>query len=393
MDIENQITEFKKVIESSHVNFLIGSGASRPFLDTLNDLEENITYIINSKNNKVLENRELFRASIFLEYLNKCLYGNLFFSANDISDYVKTCADAKAGKADEFEIVKKTYDVFISNLNQLLNKRDIQLLSKQVNIFTTNVDVFLEESLEHNNCSFNDGFAGRKQLVFDTVNFHNTIQKVSTHYEYKSDVPLINLFKIHGSINWIKSKIKSDDEYDISADYSIKKLTEIYELTQSKSGAFIDYKILKEGIGKEDFSFLDSLTKDPESIEKFLKLYRDIVMINPTKQKFEDTTRNLHYYEMLRIFANHLERENSVLFVLGFSFADEHIHKITQRVAKSNPTLLIYILCSSTQKMEFEEKFKNYNNVKYIFPADGYFTLEILNDYFFKVITSIPSNK
>ena len=51
MDIENQITEFKKVIESSHVNFLIGSGASRPFLDTLNDLEENITYIINSKNN------------------------------------------------------------------------------------------------------------------------------------------------------------------------------------------------------------------------------------------------------------------------------------------------------------------------------------------------------
>src|SRR5690606_29146795 len=107
----------------------------------------------------------------------------------------------------------------------------------------------------------------------------------------------------------------------------------------------------------------------------------------------EDTTRNVHYYELLRIYANHLERENSVLFVLGFSFADEHILKITQRVAKSNPTLLIYILCANHQQESFNNKFGAYSNVKYITQDEGYFTLEVLNNYLNKVIESIPSKK
>ena len=34
-------------------------------------------------------------------------------------------------------------------------------------------------------------------------------------------------------------------------------------------------------------------------------------------------------------------KENSVLFVTGFSFADEHLKEITQRVLQSNPTLII----------------------------------------------------
>ena len=31
--------EFKKTIDSANINFLIGSGLSRPFLDVLNDIE------------------------------------------------------------------------------------------------------------------------------------------------------------------------------------------------------------------------------------------------------------------------------------------------------------------------------------------------------------------
>lgn len=222
MKIDHQTVELKKVIESAHVNFLFGSGASRPFLDTLNDLENNITYINDSIDINVTPNIDLLRASVFIEYLNKCLFGNLFFDNSDISDYVKNCAEKQDGKADEFMNVKSSYDLFIVLASQLLNSRDIQLLSKQINIFTTNVDVFFEESLETNNCSFNDGFGGRKELIFDTVNFHNTTHKLSTHYEYKSEVPHVNLFKIHGSLNWLKSTEKSVSEYNISADYSIK---------------------------------------------------------------------------------------------------------------------------------------------------------------------------
>src|SRR5690606_6094016 len=194
---EQQITELKKVIESSHINFLIGSGASRPFLDTLGDLEINITALDSTELNQ--EKLNILKASVFLEYLKNCLFGNLFFGKDDISNYRKSCVENEDSKVDEFLKVKRCYDLFVTNVSKLLNSRDIKLLSKQVNIFTTNVDVFFEESLESQKCSFNDGFAGRKELIFDTVNFHNTIHKLSTHYEYRSEIPLFNLFKVHGS--------------------------------------------------------------------------------------------------------------------------------------------------------------------------------------------------
>jgi hypothetical protein len=43
------------------------------------------------------------------------------------------------------------------------------------------------------------------------------------------------------------------------------------------------------------------------------------------------------------IYNNELEKENGVLFVMGFSFADEHIRELTLRVANTNPTSIIYI--------------------------------------------------
>jgi hypothetical protein len=88
-------------------------------------------------------------------------------------------------------------------------------------------------------------------------------------------------------------------------------------------------------------------------------------MINPTKEKFSLTTIDYNFYEQLRMYSNALEKENSILFVTGFSFADEHIREITQRVLQSNPTLIMYVLCfSEKDKIDieqniFKEKYKN----------------------------------
>ena len=80
--------------------------------------------------------------------------------------------------------------------------------------------------------------------------------------------------------------------------------------------------------------------------------------MNPTKDKFKSTLLNQTYYELLRIYSNELERENTVLFVLGFSFADEHIRELTLRVANSNPTLAIYVFAHSSKgKAEIVERF------------------------------------
>lgn len=50
-----------------------------------------------------------------------------------------------------------------------------------------------------------------------------------------------------------------------------------------------------------------------------------------------------HFYELMRIYSNSLESQNSLLFVSGFSFADEHMANLTVRCANNNPTLTIVI--------------------------------------------------
>ena len=51
-------------------------------------------------------------------------------------------------------------------------------------------------------------------------------------------------------------------------------------------------------------------------------------MVNPTKDKFRASVLDYHFYELMRIYSNALERENSLLFVMGFSFADDTLRKL-----------------------------------------------------------------
>ena len=97
---------------------------------------------------------------------------------------------------------------------------------------------------------------------------------------------------------------------------------------------------------------LIELAKDrtpDDLLSQFSERYEELLIVNPTKDKFKSTLLNQTYYELLRIYSNELERENTVLFVLGFSFTDEHIRELTLRVANSNPTLAIYVFAHSSK--------------------------------------------
>src|SRR5690606_36109240 len=77
-------------------------------------------------------------------------------------------------------------------------------------------------------------------------------------------------------------------------------------------------------------------------------------------------TLRLEYYEQMRMYSNILEKENSVLFVTGFSFADEHIRQITLRALNSNPTLLVCVFCyNQSDKEKIDELFPalKFNNL------------------------------
>ncbi|MUP45855.1 hypothetical protein E0K83_08860 [Gramella sp. BOM4] len=369
--------DLKKVIESCHLNFLIGSGASKNFLETLKGVEDALDNL-DKKNGlsdaqtdkKILR---LIEVSIKNFYFKKCIEKNI--ELLNISD-------------DSNETLNN-YVNLLSALNTILAKRSSNLVSKQVNLFTTNMDVFLDIALEKLNYAYNDGFSGRMNTKFGTENFHNIINKVSSYYEYQSATPLFNLFKLHGSLNWKYNKKKDEIQYDSQFE-STKKLSKLQfedaELVNcfEGDGKFLNFSdIYKEAKSKD-------LSKIQDKIDEFLKEYDNLIMVNPNKEKFEETTLKLSYYELLRMYSNNLEKENSVLFVTGFSFADEHIRTITLRTAKSNPTLLIIIFAydeSAEKEIRNNLGDSQFSNIIFL-PRDkeNYSLSEVNKSVFSKVV-------
>ncbi|MCA0445160.1 MAG: SIR2 family protein [Bacteroidetes bacterium] len=371
--------EIKRIIESCHLNFLVGSGASKPFFSTLNQIESVLTEL-NSMSFKEIENKTIIEASVKNYYFQKCIRGNLSIQHGTGSDY---------------ETAFNNYMTFVSSLYTILTKRRSNLVSKQVNLFTSNMDLFFDWSLEKSRFSFNDGFAGRMNPVYGTENFHNTIRKTSTHYEYKSDIPLFNLFKLHGSVNWKleESQITYDNSLSILKDIDGKQLTASDCVTIEKE---VEDKWVFLTIGEMEKEIQDKKIKLSDSHKVFLDSYSKLVMINPTKQKFETTTRDLTFYELLRMYSNHLERENSVLFVFGFSFSDEHIREITKRVANANPTLIIIIFCHDIEaKASIEKILPVRHNIKFICDSTGSSQLsldEINKKYFMRLASELAKD-
>ena len=85
------------------------------------------------------------------------------------------------------------------------------------------------------------------------------------------------------------------------------------------------------------------LLYETSEYDAFITAYKKFIIVNPTKRKFAETVLDYHFYELMRLYSNALEKENSVLFVAGFSFADEHIATLTRRSAENNPTLKVNI--------------------------------------------------
>ncbi len=368
----------KKVIESCHLNFLIGSGASRPFLGTLGSIEKLLTDL--SKSSISEDNKIIIDASIKKHYWDVAIKGNL---------EINTSGHTK------LDVTKKAYSDFYSSLNTILIKRKTNLISKQANVFTTNMDLFNEYALENGGFTYNDGFSGRLNPLFGTENFNNSIRKTSSHFEYQSELPLFNLFKLHGSINWLlnsNEKIIYDTNLKIlkgieDVKIDAKNLLEIEYLKKIKGvDVWLSYTIdeLEVQITKKKIS------KNKEHVD-FLGAYDKLIMINPTKEKFETTTRKLTFYELLRMYSNNLEKENSVLFAFGFSFADEHIREITIRVAKANPTLLIVIFAfDKTAQKDILKELKEQNNIIYIYDETDKikYSLETINKEYFKKLSN-----
>ena len=323
-----QIETLKYYIQSANVNFLYGSGLSKPFLSTLGNIEKWLTEL----NERRLGDAEqvkyaIVEASILKLYFETVMYPNV----------------APAGA--NYETTINEYRCFLSTWNDLINKRNSRLVAKQVNLFTTNVDMMMERASLGYGVELNDGFHGTIEQVYDAGNFQKTVSKTSLHFQNVSDIPVFNLIKIHGSINWreeddcVKNDIGLPTVNAVKVALDAIDANSFVSTTKTDAAGNVVEKTLDEMLDEADGKHLPNA----DAFNPFFEAYRKLVMINPTKRKFKESVIDHHFYELMRQYSNNLEKENTLLFVSGFSFADEHIADITRRAANTNPTLHIVV--------------------------------------------------
>lgn len=168
---------------------------------------------------------------------------------------------------------------------------------------------------------------------------------------------------MHGSINW---RIQGDI---IHNDFSLNLIQQINDAVSE-----LEKVELLVSYDEQDLNNMISaaekinVTKDNEAIlEHFISVYEQLIIVNPTKKKFSETVTDVHFYELMRLYSNSLEKENSLLFVMGFSFADEHILNLTKRALQTNPTLLVVIFAYNDSAVKlYEQRFGSIPNVKIV---------------------------
>lgn len=254
---------------------------------------------------------------------------------NELDEVNEKVVQAKADVSIDETL--KGYKDFLLTLDTLMFERKNVLLPRQANIFTTNYDFFFERAAsELATIYLNDGFdrtsAHTSGFPFMPERFSDRVFRSGKVYERHAEVPSVNLIKLHGSLTWKKTD-----------DTSIHFSTEVVPR-------------LAEADLKDSKKVLEHLAK------------RAVIL--PNMRKFESTLLERVYFDLLRLYSNALDKENALLLVFGFSFADEHILDITKRALR-NPTAKIIIFSYSAGSADdFAKKFDQQRNVLVVSP-DG----------------------
>lgn len=152
---------------------------------------------------------------------------------------------------------------------------------KARDIFTLNYDTLIESTLEDLMFPYVDGFHGANRAFFDHTLFEQT----------RTPNPKFNLFKLHGSINWVR------DANEVPRRIPLNSLD-------------------------------DSL---------------DRLLIYPSEQKYIETRYGI-YENLMKIFRHKLRssKSNTLLVTLGYSFNDLHINEaIIDAISTDNNNLTL----------------------------------------------------
>jgi hypothetical protein len=362
-----------------HVNILIGSGASYGLFPTLETEMEDETIETIGKYFED-EKKHKHKSLLFMYYYINCIKPVITY------DIEETKFGADLG-IDDFIAklaVINNYKILLNTLKIISSKNKSH---KKTNIFTTNydscfADAYEELLLGQYNLDFtlNDGTKGFRRKFLEAQNFDTSSIRHSLFGKSKFDIPQTNLIHLHGSAFWTLNEKK------IAVNYENKKC-KFEENFFDPIQVSLNHLRLIINNSSSTLADFDNITFDEEfsKIEnEFWTIYNKLPIVNPTKWKFHETVFDEHYYQMLRLMSYELEKQDSVLIVFGFSFADEHITNLIKR-SLGNKTLTMYICCFDTRTLQdMEDVFGDISNVKLV-QTDGLLDFSTFNNAVFKL--------
>lgn len=377
--------ELRELVEDAHINFLLGAGASSPMFRLLGDVENILTALEGTSDGNA---KQCAKAAVYAAFFESVVLKNRELLDHSTSAH-RLLAD---------------YQAFLQTINRLLLLRRSSILNKRVNLFTTNIDVAIEVASEALQLELNDGFSGTFTRRFSTSNFGSVISRRSLQYDNLSEIPTFNLLKLHGSVSWAtqeKALSNGEVQREIVFDHGIDN---VMRTAKALSEVSFELPQLTPDTTAESLFTTNNVTGNIDELRGFLQAYTQLAIVNPTKSKFQQTVLNQNYYDLLRIFTNELEKENAVLFVIGFSCRDEHIRELMIRAARVNPTLQIIIFAYDSESADdiaalFSNAPVTNGNIRVVGPqlteADGpkRYDLKTITSEFFGRVAPIPPSR
>lgn len=315
---ENKIKEedYKTAVQAKiaglfnmkNVCFLFGSGTSCPAIPNMKALLKKVEKAVIGTGTEKLYNRIKKKANDNLEEILGVLYSGKFYAEGVFDEGSKRSLKCTKLIRIIENVIFKEINIDFSTVTQrevldtyqrfyqkvALRNKDLSRIS----VFTTNNDLYNEIALDSMNIHFVNGFGGGLHKYFNPALFNYTYSKrMNLNVDkYEPVENMVYLYKIHGSVNWI---------YNESSHNSFFNIMEVNKLNENDS---------ESGV---------------------------IIYPTPTKQ---NKSLGAPYVDLFREFQHKLLEHNTVLFVIGYSFSDQHVNDIIYRALATNTTINVVVI-------------------------------------------------
>lgn len=313
--------KIRKLLTAKNVHFLLGAGTSAPTIPIMKDLQNefekkelsdvagrkkinDIYRAMKSGNNLEVILGKLCSAKHAIEVISDVVSREEKNKEIDcLIKYIKLFLIKRMNPEDKDEDTKNLLNLYKKFYTRIVfRNKDLA----RVNVFTTNYDLFNEKALDSLHINYNNGFGGGLKRYFNPSRFHYTLsQKLDPSMEkFEPIKEMVYLYKLHGSISWYQADEKNDALFDIE-----EKLPALND-EEEKSRILIYPSPLKEG-----------------------------------------ETLASPYSDLMRELKGKLLLHHSVLFIIGYSFSDEHINRIIYQAMTVNTSLSIFVFGEQAGKL------------------------------------------